>query len=564
LAATYPESNRQRSFASIPTQDVNVSPEADRVLVPAAVVIVVLVGCVLLIASTNLANLMLARAAARRREIAVRLSLGASRARLVRQLVTESAVFAVAGAAAGLVIAAWLARLLMAFHPPLPVPVSLDVSIDWRVVVFTGAIAAFALAFFGLIPAWRASRPELARDLSSHSDGSTSRKRTSLRHGLLVPQLALSLVLLVTAGLFTRSVSNAGAVDPGFDIDGSAMIALNLSLDGYDDARAKVFYDELQRRIAAVPGVRGAAVTDRVPLDLYGNQSTSISVQPSGGGEARDLSVQYARIGAAYFSAFGIGIARGRAFTESEERDGGTVALVSAEAARRYWPDADPIGQTLRQEGRSFQVIGVAEDVKVQTLGESPQPFVYLPSSGPATRLLRVVVGMSNARIDLPVELRAAVRSIDPAVAVFESKTMSEHLDVMLYPYRLASQVSTVLGLFGLLLAAVGLYGVVAFGVARRTREFGIRMALGARSVDVVRLVMGESARVIVLGTVVGLALALGVGRVVASVLFGIGASDPVTFIGVPALLMAVAALAAWLPTRRATHVNPAVALREE
>ena len=564
LAATYPESNRQRTFASIPTEDVNVSPEADRVLVPAAIVIVVLVGCVLLIASTNLANLMLARAAARRREIAVRLSLGASRGRLIRQLMTESAVFAAIGAGAGLLIAAWLARLLVAFHPPLPVPLSLDVSIDWRVVAFTGAIATLALAFFGLIPAWRASRPELARDLSSHGDGSTRRKRTSLRHGLLVPQLALSLVLLVTAGLFTRSVANAGAVDPGFDIDGSAMIALNLALDGYDDARASAFYGELQQRIGAIPGVRAAAVTDRVPLDVYGNQSTAISVTPSGGGDPRDVGVQYARVGAGYFGALGIGLTHGRGFSEQEEREGGAVAVVSRAAADRFWPDADPIGQSFRQRDQLIQVVGVAEDVKVQTLGESPQPFVYMPSSGSAARLLRVVVGTSNSEADLPAQLRAAVRAINPAVAVFESKSMGEHLDVMLYPYRLAAQVGAVLGLFGLLLAAVGLYGVVAFGVARRTREFGIRMALGARSVDVMRLVMGESARVIVVGTVVGLALALGVGRVVASALFGIGANDPVTFVGVPALLATVAVFAAWLPTRRATRVNPAVALREE
>lgn len=275
------------------------------------------------------------------------------------------------------------------------------------------------------------------------------------------------------------------------------------------------------------------------------------------------MTLQYARVGAGYFRALGIELSRGLVFSEVEERDG-RAAVVSREAASQFWPDADPIGQTFRQGDRLLQVVGVAEDVKVQSLGESPQPFVYIPSSGSATRLLRVVVGTANSRTDLPAQLRAAVRAIDPAVAVFESKTMGEHLDVMLYPYRLAAQVGAVLGVFGLLLAAVGLYGVVAFGVARRTREFGIRMALGARSMDVMRLVMGESARVIAFGTAVGLALALGVGRLVASVLFGIGSSDPVTFIGVPALLATVAGFAAWLPTRRATRVNPAVALREE
>jgi ABC-type antimicrobial peptide transport system permease subunit len=269
-------------------------------------------------------------------------------------------------------------------------------------------------------------------------------------------------------------------------------------------------------------------------------------------------------VDAGYFDALGINLTRGRTFTAAEEREGAALAVVSREAARRFWPDSDPIGQSFREGERLVQVIGVAQDVKVQTLGETPQPFVYRPSSGAATRLLRVVVGTSAGRNDLPAELRSIVHSIDPAVAVFESKTMGQHLDVMLYPYRLGAQVGTVLGLFGLLLAAVGLYGVVAFGVARRTREFGIRMALGAQGVDVTRLVMRESGRVIAVATVIGLAIAFGVGRVVSSVLFGVGSSDPITFVGVTGLLATVALFAAWLPTRRATRVNPSVALREE
>jgi len=565
LAAAFPESNRGRSFAALPSVDVHVSPEADRVLLPSAIVVVALVGIILLIACTNLANLMLARAAARRREIAVRLSLGATRSRLVRQMLTEAGMFAALGGGAGLLLAQWFARLLVAFRPPTPVPIALDVVVDGRVVAFTALLSIVSCGLFGLVPAVRATKPVLSADLSPH--GTASGRWSGfgkLRQAFLLPQLALTLVLLVVAGLFARSVGRAGAVETGFDARRSAMIALNLALDGYDENRAQAFYAELSRRMQGIPGVRSTAIADRIPLDLYGNQTATIGVVPASGGALVETSVQYARVGAGYFDALGVRVAIGRSFSEAELMSLAPVALLSEAGARRFWPGRDAVGQRVRWGSELVEVIGVVPDVKIQTLGESPQPFLYRPLHGGESRLLRFVVGAEGSSEGLPGALRAAVRAIDPAVAVFESRTMTDHLDVMLWPYRLAARVGTVLGLFGLLLASVGLYGVVAFGVARRTREFGIRLALGAQTAGITRMVIGESARVVALSVAVGLALALGVARLLSSVLFGIGATDPVTFVAVPTVLTVVALFATWIPTRRAVEVSPAAALREE
>jgi predicted permease len=367
--------------------------------------------------------------------------------------------------------------------------------------------------------------------------------------------------------LFVRSITNASAVDPGFDIEHTAMIALDLSLDGYTEERARVFYDDLSRRVRATPGVRGLTVTDRIPLDLYGNQSTTVNVAAATGGErGSDISLQYAGIDTGYFEALGVRLVRGRGFTAGEMTSRAPVAIVSEYTARRLWPGADPIGQRFRQEDAAamVEVVGVATDVKVQTLGESPQLLVYRPFDARYGRLLRVVARTSGSSGTLASVLRREVAALDPQVAVFESKTMNAHLDVMLFPYRAAAQTSSALGLFGLVLASIGLYGVVAFGVARRTREFGVRMALGARAVDIMRLVLGESMRVVALSVAMGFALALLVAQLLSGIVFGIATHDPVTLVGVPIALAAVALLASYLPTRRATQVSPGVALRDE
>jgi predicted permease len=567
LATAYPASNHGRSFAALRTTDVLVNPEGDRYVIPAAALLVLAVAFVLLIACTNLANMMLARATARRREIAVRLALGASRGRLVRQLMSESALLAVLGGALGLLVAYWLTKLLVAFRPPIPIPISLDVGIDFGVAAFTGLLSIFACVVFGLVPALHAARASVTAELTGHGVGVERRGRFRLRDVFLVPQLALSLVLLVVAGLFVRSIAKAGAVQPGFDIDHTAMIALNLALDGYTEAKARSFYEELSRRLRATSGVRGVTITDRIPLDLYGNQSTTISVVGATAGQSSAPTVvQYAGADASYFDALGVRMVRGRAFTEDEARVRAPVAIVSEHTARRLWPGADPIGQHVREGAAAEMVaiVGVAADVKVQTLGEAPPAFLYRPFDPRYARLLRLIARTSDGSGALVAALRREVAAIDPQIAVFESKTMTEHLEVMLFPYRAAAQLSSALGLFGLLLASVGLYGVVAFGVARRTREFGVRMALGARGADILRLVLGESMRLVVVSVAIGVVLAVLIAQLLSGIVFGIGTHDPLTLLGVPAVLACVTLLASYLPTRRATRVSPAIALRDE
>jgi predicted permease len=566
LAATYPATNAGRTFASRPMTDVMVHPDSDRVVFPGALALLVTVGFILLIACTNLANMMLARATARRREIAVRFALGMSRSRLLRQLLSESLLLAALGGLAGVLVALWLAKLLVSFHPPLPVPITLDVGIDARVVAYSVLLSLIASLVVGLAPALQASRADIRSELAASSTILDRRSRwLRLRNAFLIPQLALSLALLIVAGLFTRSVGRADDLDPGFDVRHTALVALNLRLDGYDNARSQTFYYELRRRIGALPGVQSTTVTDRIPLDLYGNQTTTIGVAAGGGGQGDEThSIQIARIDARYFDAFGIALVRGRAFSDDEVRLGAALAIVSEEAAQRYWPGRDAIGQQLREGSDVVEVVGVARNVKIQTLGEDSQPFVYRPASVGLSRLLRVVVRTSGNASELVPLLRREVANIDPDVAIFESKTMTEHVDVMLFPYRIAAGVSSVLGLFGLLLASIGLYGVVAFGIARRTREFGIRMALGARPRDVVRMIMSDSGRVVAAGLGIGLALAFALAQILAGVLFGIGPTDPITFVGISLMLIVVAALASWIPARRATQVHPGVALRDD
>ena len=567
LATDFPASNRGRGLVAIPSTEVLLHPDGDTAALSAALLVLVLVGFILLIVCTNLANIMLARATARRREIAVRLALGASRRQLVRQLGVESALLALAGGAAGQLLAVGLTRALLVYRPPTPVPINLDIGVDWRVLGYTAALTFLAVLVFGVVPALRATRVDVSAGLSAHDPG-TQGGASRLRHAFLIPQVALSLALLVVAGLFVRSVANANDVHPGFDLQRTATLTLNLRLDGYDEARAASFYAALTRRISSFPGVQGVSVTDRIPLDLYGNRSTTVTVPGANGHSAETVPLQLSSVDAGYFAALGIPLVAGRDFTEAEVRAQAQVAVISEQMARRYWPGDRAVGQHLRagdgEAQATLEVIGVAANVKVQTLGELPQSVIYRPIEAGRTQLLRIVARGTDDAEALERGMRREVSALDPNVAIFEGTTMAKHLDAMLFPFRLAARVSTAMGLFGLLLASVGLYGVVAYGVARRTREIGIRMALGARSSDVLRLVLAGSLRAVAIGLAIGLCLALAIGRLVAGFLFGIGGNDPLTVGGIIVTLATVSAAAALAPAHRATRVHPSVALREE
>ncbi len=565
LQETYPDTHEGRQFRVIPMNDVYLHPEGDSGVVAVAAMMMGAVGLVLLIACANVANLLLARALGRRREIAVRLALGAGRRRLVQQLLVESVVLAGGGGILGFTLAYWLAALLLAFNPPFPVAISLDLGLDWRVVSFTGGAALLTGLVFGLIPALQATRPALVPALKDQE--STARVgKMRLRNALLLPQVSLSLILLIVAGLFARSVQNASSVDLGFDAERSGIVTVDLGQQqGYDAERAELFWADLLDRAKAMPGVQAATVSNWIPLGtLYSEQNLSVLTSDAAGTRTVER-MAVARVDEGYFGTLGIGV-RGRAFDEGDVQRSASVAIVSEAAARRLWPDESPLGKRLRtrgEDGPEYEVVGVAADAKVRSLGEDPQPFLYVPIRNYGG-MLHLIARAPSDPAAVVAALRRQITEIDDDMAVFQAATMEEHLSLMLFPFRMAAAVSAALGLLGLTLAGVGLYGVVSYGVAQRTREMGLRMALGATARDVVRLVVGEGTRVVVMGVVVGLALAFLMTRVLSSALFGINPSDPITFVVTPAVLAVVATAASFLPAYRATKVDPVKALRTE
>ncbi|HSC26219.1 MAG TPA: ABC transporter permease [Vicinamibacterales bacterium] len=558
LERAYPETNRGRTFRVLPTADVLVFPDGDRALVGGTAAVMLAASLLLVVACANIAGIMLARGLARRREMAIRLAIGARRRDIVRQLLVESAVLSLLGGAGGLLLARWVAAALASWRPELPVPLSLNTAVDLRVTIFTFGITVIALALFAVAPALRISRTPAAGSMS----GATAARRRWIagKDVVLVPQLALAVLLIGSAALLVRSLSRASAVDPGFDLDRTAFVALNLGMSGYDDGRARGFYEGL----AGALEKRGAigAATSRLPLDIYGNQSATVT--PDTGSAER--TVQIAQVERSYFEAMGIPLLRGRAFDRAEFAPGAPpVAIVSAETARRYWPGVDPIGRQLRvgDQAASAVVIGVAADVKVQTLGESPQPLVYEPLTSGYTRLLRLVVRTPGDPAPVVGELRRLVRSLDPAVAVFEARTMTDNLSVMLYPYRLSAALGSTFGAIALVLAGIGLYGMLSCGVGERLRELAIRLALGAPAAAIVRTSVAQTAIPVGLGVGVGVVMALGAGQLLSAVLFGISPFDPLALAGTAGILLLVIAAAGATPVRRALRVEPAAILRE-
>ena len=549
LQAAYPVSNKGRTFRVLSSSDVIVHPDGDRAIFAASGAVMVSAFLVLVVACANIAGVMLARGLARRREMAIRLSIGARRADVIRQLLVESTLLSAGGGTGGLIVAGWFATALASWRPELPVPVSLNTVIDSRVTLFTIAVTVAATMAFALVPAFRTSGTAPAGSMRQPS-GRVRRRLFGLRDAVLVPQLAIAIALISVAGLLARSLSHADRVTPGFDLDRTAYVSLNLSMSGYDDDRAHRFYDRLTSSLQQRGIIDAAAVTSRVPLDLYGNQSASVSTGP----DVTDVRiVQVAQVGAGYFEAMGIPIVRGRGFASpDEESRAAPAAVVSAAAARRYWPGNDPVGQTIRFDGSnaSVRVVGVAADVKVQTLGEPPQPLVYRPLTQGHAGLLRLIVRTPGAPAESIAELRRAVSDLDPAVAVFEARTMSEHLGVMLYPYRLAAGLGSAFGLIAMVLAAIGLYGVLACGVSERLRELAIRLALGAPAATLLRSAAGETARATALAAAIGALMALAAGRLLADFLFGISPFDPVTLAATALILAAVVAAASAGPLK--------------
>ena len=565
LGEDYPDTNENRIISALPSGDVALHPLVDGVLAPVAVLLMVVVGLVLLIACANLASFLLARAEDRRKEIAVRMAIGASRGALVRQLLLESTLLALLGGIVGVGLAQWTISLAMAFQPPLPIPIDFAVSIDRTVLGFTFLVATVAGIAFGLAPALQATDPDIAPTLKNEATAGGRRRRFNLRNGLVVAQVAFSFVLLIGAGLFLRSLQTAQRIDPGFDTGPAAIIWPDTDLSGnLSEDERRTFLDTYRERLLADPAIERVAMADRLPLGV-GVQTRSYilpgvpSETPDG-----DHDIDVATVGLEYFEVMDVPILSGDAF-RPEHVEGDLVVIVSEAFVDRYYPGEMMVGRTIETPGTTtFRIVGVSRDTKVRTLGEDPRPYVYeLQGQGGESGMQVLVRGRGTSAALLAAAQRALVE-VDPTMAVLEEKTMDDHLALLLFPPRMAALLLTVFGGLALLLAAIGIYGVVSYAVSKRTRELGIRISLGASARDVVQMAVGGGMRLVLAGGVVGLILAGGVTWALSDFLFGIGTTDLVTFVAIPVLLSGVALLAAWVPARRASSVDPVRALRAE
>ena len=565
LEQEYPEDNRGKGVALYPS---SLFPGEFQGMVGGFLaLLMVIVGLVLLIASFNVAGMMLARATARQREIAVRLAVGANRGRLLRQLLTEGLLLFLAGGAAGLLVAVWMKDLLLVLLPQLPVAVELNLSLDWRVLGFTLLLSLLVGLLSTLAPALQASRLDLVTALKEDASGGSFRK-PRLRQVLVLGQVAVSLVLLVAAGLFLRALQRAATMDPGFDPAGVEMVSLDLSLAGYQGTDGLAAWGQLLERVRALPGVRAASLAWDLPLDGgrrgLGGIEVPGHVAPDGG---RVISADWNVVAPGYFQTLKIPLWRGRDFTKADREGAPRVAIINQTMAQRFWPGQDPVGQQILHaddEGnRPLEIIGVARDTKNASLGEAPELFVYVPLQQYYFREMTLVVRTENGA-RLHSDVRAAVRAINPNLPILHAQSLAEYTGIGLLPQRVAGWVATSLGLVGLLLASLGLYGVTAYSVSQRTREIGIRMALGAQRDEILRWVVGQAMVLVAVGGGVGLAVALILTRFLAGLLLGVGPMDWVTYAGVTLVLAAVSFIACYIPARRATRVDPLVALRYE
>ena len=529
-------------------------------------VLMVVVGLVLMVACANVANLLLARATGRQKEIAIRLAMGASRRQLIRQLLTESLLLALAGAGVGFLLAAGAARAISRFELPMPFPIVFDFNVDGRVLAFTAGLSLLTALLFGLAPALRATRLDLLGALKNESAVFGRAGRFGMRNTLVVVQVALSLVLLASAGLFLRSLRNASSIDIGMKPDNILLMAFDPQQHKNSREKTQQFLSQLRERVSALPGVRSVSFLDSVPLSI-GGTSYNFDVDAAKDRPQQSANADVYNVGSGYFQTLGIPLLRGRDF--NIHTDDQHVAIINETMAGHLFPNQDPIGRLMRAEKTPYTVIGVARNSKSRTLGEEPANCAYLfIEAAPETVFsfygISTAVKTSVNPLRLARPVRDQIAALDPNMAVFNTETMQEHVNKSLLLPRLSALLLGIFGAVGLTLAAIGLYGVMSYSVRRRTREIGIRMALGARPGTVLKMVLGQGLLLTGVGLAIGLGIALGLGRFTASLLYGISGTDLLTFVTVPAVLLAVAVVAIVVPAFRAAHVEPTTALRYE
>ena len=520
---------------------------------------------VLLIACVNVANLLLARATTREKEFAVRAAMGAGGTRLVRQLLAESMLLALAGGVGGILLSLWGINLLSLFMPPAHLPIGLDVNVDLPVLAFTFVLSLATGVVFGLAPAWQVSRTDLNESLKAagRTTGSGGGRR-GLRDALVVSEVVLATVLLVAAGLLLRSLHRAEEAGPGFQTQNVTLAAFDLRGSGYTDEQAADYYDRLLEKMRNMPGVEQASTERYVPLWFTGRSYSTTRVEGYTPKPDEDMGIDLNVVGPEYFGTLRIPMAAGRDFSEADRASAPKVVIVNETMARHFWPNQDATGHRVHIWGDWRTVIGVARDIKYHRMNEPPQSFIYLPQLQADGTDVNLLVRSQMAPAAVIVAVRAAAKSLDSKVQPLETDSLSGLLRVSMFANRTAASLAAALGILGTLLAALGIYGVLSYSVSQRVREIGIRLALGAQKGHVLRLVVGHGLRLAALGAAAGAFAASGVAQGMSSLLFGVSASDPVTFGAVVAAVTLVAALAAYVPARRAMRVDPIVALRHE
>ncbi len=520
---------------------------------------------VLLVACTNLSSLLLARAADRRKETAIRLALGADRMRLVRQLLTESLVVALVGGCGGALLAVWITSALASWRPPVDVPLRLDATVDTRVFLFALLVSVVTTLVFGLLPALQATKTDLAPALKN---GMTSDKlrRWHLRDYMVATQVGLSTLLLVCSVLVVRSLQRALDAPLGYNPNGAVTASFDLNLQGYDEARGRQFQKRLIEKVRALPGIESAALVDNLPLSL-GSSSDSIFIEGKPKPKASEAPVAYDyAVSTDYFRTMQTTLLAGRDFDLRDKQGAKEVAIVNRAFADRLLAGDDAIGKrfSLGEHAPPIEIIGVVQDGKYFSLAEDRKPALFRPLDMSYSQAASLVARTKLNPNEAVSEIRAAVRELDPALPLYSVGTLTAQLDLPLLPARIAASALSAFGFLAVILAATGIYGVMAYAVARRTREIGIRMAIGASSGQVLGLVAKRAMLLIGSGMLGGLALALATGRLLGQILYGVEPTDPLSFGVVFVSMVAIAALASWLPARRAIQIDPIRALRQE
>ena len=560
LSETYPNDDGNTTVAVRWLRDSGASSWFRPVLVAllGATVVVLLVAC------ANLANVLLAKAAARRREIGIRLAVGAGRGRLVRQLLTESLVLASGGGAVGVLLAVWGKDAMKAIVPATPYPLSMDSTLDARVLAVAALVTLATGVAFGLVPAVQSSGVALATALR---EGAASRPagRARLQSALVAAQVALSLVCLVCAGLFMRGLRRAESVDTGMR-DPRHVLLVNTDLfpAGFTDSTGPAAIERLLERVRGLPGVSAASLSTMVPMGFGGWSGTGVSIEGYTFRPDESNSIPYSQVGPGYFETIGTPIVRGREFSAADRAGSLPAAVINEAFARRYWPGQDPVGKHVVVAEQVQTVVGVVRDIKYRRLQDPPSPLLFHPIAQWHNSGFTLYVRSAGDPRSLQAALRSAFESVSPDLPFTDVRTLAEHMGAATFIQRNGAYSLATVGVVALILAAVGLFGVLSYSVTQRTREIGVRIAVGASRRDVVGLVVGRALRLTAIGLGVGIALAAGAGRLLRSQIFGVSPLDPVTYAGMAALLAAVALLAAWLPARRAARVDPIVALQAE